>query len=343
MMAGRGGGQPAADGGLARHIPVLGGPAVDFLNVRDGGVYIDATFGAGGYTRADPRRRQLQRDRHRPRPARDRRAASTWCRAPTAGWCWSRIASPISKAWRAPAATTRSTASCSTSACRRCSSTRPRAASRSASTVRSTCAWAATGRAPPTWWRAPSERDLAVDHRDARRRAACPRRRPRHRARPRRDADRDHRRAGRHRRPRRACAPRHDPSGDAHVPGAAHLRQRGAARARRRAGGRRARAAPGRAAGRGLVPFARGSHRQIVPHRARPPQRRLAPRAGGGAGAARASASSPAGRSSPTKPRSPPIRARVRPSCAPPSAPTRRPALTLRTICCRGCRRSPRS
>jgi 16S rRNA (cytosine1402-N4)-methyltransferase len=52
MMAGRGSGQPTADGGLARHIPVLGGPAVEFLNVRDGGVYIDATFGAGGYTRA---------------------------------------------------------------------------------------------------------------------------------------------------------------------------------------------------------------------------------------------------------------------------------------------------
>src|SRR5262245_7378466 len=52
MMTGRGGGQPAADGGLARHIPVLGGPAVEFLGVRDGGIYIDATFGAGGYTRA---------------------------------------------------------------------------------------------------------------------------------------------------------------------------------------------------------------------------------------------------------------------------------------------------
>ncbi len=52
MMTGRGGRQPAADGGLARHIPVLGGPAVEYLNVRDGGVYIDATFGAGGYSRA---------------------------------------------------------------------------------------------------------------------------------------------------------------------------------------------------------------------------------------------------------------------------------------------------
>ena len=39
-------------GGFVPHIPVLGPQAVDFLNVRDGGIYIDATFGAGGYTRA---------------------------------------------------------------------------------------------------------------------------------------------------------------------------------------------------------------------------------------------------------------------------------------------------
>jgi 16S rRNA (cytosine1402-N4)-methyltransferase len=47
-----GGGGSAVAGGPAPHIPVLGRPALDFLNVRDGGVYIDATFGAGGYTRA---------------------------------------------------------------------------------------------------------------------------------------------------------------------------------------------------------------------------------------------------------------------------------------------------
>ena len=34
------------------HIPVLGRAALEFLNVRDGGVYVDATFGAGGYARA---------------------------------------------------------------------------------------------------------------------------------------------------------------------------------------------------------------------------------------------------------------------------------------------------
>jgi len=34
------------------HIPVLGSQAVELLNVRAEGVYIDATFGAGGYSRA---------------------------------------------------------------------------------------------------------------------------------------------------------------------------------------------------------------------------------------------------------------------------------------------------
>ena len=35
-----------------RHIPVLGRQAVEMLQPRDGGIYIDATFGAGGYSRA---------------------------------------------------------------------------------------------------------------------------------------------------------------------------------------------------------------------------------------------------------------------------------------------------
>jgi len=47
-----GGGFAAVAGGPALHIPVLGAPALEFLKVRDGGIYIDGTFGAGGYTRA---------------------------------------------------------------------------------------------------------------------------------------------------------------------------------------------------------------------------------------------------------------------------------------------------
>lgn len=35
-----------------RHVPVLGREAVEMLKPRDGGVYVDATFGAGGYSRA---------------------------------------------------------------------------------------------------------------------------------------------------------------------------------------------------------------------------------------------------------------------------------------------------
>jgi 16S rRNA (cytosine1402-N4)-methyltransferase len=38
--------------GSPRHIPVLGRQAIAMLKPRDGGVYVDATFGAGGYSRA---------------------------------------------------------------------------------------------------------------------------------------------------------------------------------------------------------------------------------------------------------------------------------------------------
>jgi 16S rRNA (cytosine1402-N4)-methyltransferase len=47
-----GSGSNAVAGGLARHIPVLVRQAVGWLGVHEGGRYIDATFGGGGYTRA---------------------------------------------------------------------------------------------------------------------------------------------------------------------------------------------------------------------------------------------------------------------------------------------------
>ncbi|HEX3367963.1 MAG TPA: 16S rRNA (cytosine(1402)-N(4))-methyltransferase RsmH [Candidatus Cybelea sp.] len=34
------------------HVPVLLAPALDLLEIRPGGIYVDATFGAGGHTRA---------------------------------------------------------------------------------------------------------------------------------------------------------------------------------------------------------------------------------------------------------------------------------------------------
>jgi 16S rRNA (cytosine1402-N4)-methyltransferase len=52
MMGGSDSGTPAVAGGLASHIPVLVHPVIANLAPRDGGIYVDATFGAGGYSRA---------------------------------------------------------------------------------------------------------------------------------------------------------------------------------------------------------------------------------------------------------------------------------------------------
>ncbi len=75
-----------------------------------------------------------------------------------------------------------------------------------------------------------------------------------------------------------------------------------------------------------VVPLARRPDREVVPRGPLRPGRRLAPPAGDGEAARRPSGCSPASRTCRTMPRSPPIRARARPSCAPPSAPMRRPA-----------------
>jgi 16S rRNA (cytosine1402-N4)-methyltransferase len=52
MTGGRDSGKPAVAGGPAPHIPVLAGQMLAFLDPKDDGVYIDATFGGGGHARA---------------------------------------------------------------------------------------------------------------------------------------------------------------------------------------------------------------------------------------------------------------------------------------------------
>ena len=53
MMMGRGDGPGAgAAGGPSRHVPVLLAEVGTALDANRGGVFIDGTFGAGGYTRA---------------------------------------------------------------------------------------------------------------------------------------------------------------------------------------------------------------------------------------------------------------------------------------------------
>ncbi len=64
----RPGGTPT-EPGPARHIPVLLSEVIASLGPHDGDIYIDATFGAGGYTRAileaaDCRVLALDRDPH---------------------------------------------------------------------------------------------------------------------------------------------------------------------------------------------------------------------------------------------------------------------------------------
>ena len=78
MMAGRGGSTVA--GGLARHVPVLVRPALELLNLRDGGVYIDGTFGAGGYTRAILAAAGDAGDRASTATRARWRSAPVWCR-----------------------------------------------------------------------------------------------------------------------------------------------------------------------------------------------------------------------------------------------------------------------
>ncbi|MDF2116740.1 16S rRNA (cytosine(1402)-N(4))-methyltransferase RsmH [Roseiarcaceae bacterium H3SJ34-1] len=52
MKPGRGNESSVPDGGLARHVPVLLEAVLNALKPEAGGLFLDATFGAGGYSRA---------------------------------------------------------------------------------------------------------------------------------------------------------------------------------------------------------------------------------------------------------------------------------------------------
>ncbi len=238
---------------------------------------IDGTFGAGGHTRAILERRHAG-DRHRPRPerGRGRLRACRGSRGPARRW--SRIASPISTRWRRVSGMTRSMACCSISASRRCSSIRASAASRSAMTDRSTCAWAATARARPIVVNTRVRARSRAHHCDARRGAL----------RARRSRARSSRRAARRRSRPRARSPPPSERCLRQRPGEIHPATRTFQALRifvndelgelvDGAGGGRAHAEARRPARRDLVPLAGRPHREDVLRRARPRRRRLAP------------------------------------------------------------------
>ena len=281
---------------------------------------VDCTFGAGGHARLHRRAARARRDadRHRPRPRRRgalRRASPTRLPARPAS------SAPTSRQGFVPctAKASAQTWSTWTSECPRCRSTPGSGASPTPTTRRSTCGW--------TRARSFSAADLVNEWPESRiaagaaplRRGAL-RRRDRPRDRPPAPA-RDHLRAGRRDQGRDADrgALRRRPSRQAQLPGDPDRRQRRARLARRGAAAGLG-ACCRSAAGFGAISFhsLEDRPREAVPRRqgarlhlpARAAGLRLRPRA-------RGRAADPPRRLARARRRSPPTRARARPTCAP--------------------------
>ena len=146
----------------AGHIPVLTAEVLRQLRPERGGVFVDCTVGLGGHSRAlleAGATRIIGFDRDHGRAC--RRRAPRCRRAPIA-WSWCTPIIARSKTSSIGAASRSSTARWPTSACRRCSLTRPAGDSASSATSRSTCAWiAARARPPRTSLPVSTEQELA--------------------------------------------------------------------------------------------------------------------------------------------------------------------------------------
>ena len=281
----------------------------------DGGVYVDATFGAGGYTRLMLEPPTAASSASTATAMRSRGGFALVDASDGGSLLVEGRFSELDEIVTAQGFDA-STASSWISACRRCSSTRPTRGFSFRLDGPLDMRMSGEGPNAADVVAKADETDLANiifqlgEERHSRRIARAIVRGAR------RGADPLDAAARRHRVARRALAARRHPSGDAHVPGAAHLRQRRARRIERRARRGGARPQARRPACGGVVPFARRPHRQDVSRRAQRDARRLPPPAGSDASRAELHADQQARHSSPTRPRSPQIRARVRRSCA---------------------------
>jgi len=131
------------------HAPVMLGEVIDLLSPRKGAIYVDGTFGAGGYSRAILEAapcRVIAVDRDPEAIGRaDALTQEFGARFTIVEGRFGEMASLL-----APHLSKAPTASRSISASPRPNSTTNRAASRSAPTVRSTCGWRNPAPPPPT-------------------------------------------------------------------------------------------------------------------------------------------------------------------------------------------------